>query len=139
VSEIKAKNDYVGIERLDDPCLTVYHSRVRLLDDGWQIQSGYKGVEYIAQDLPIGSVLEFILSLPGVEAADVKAYRAIVRKGLVFEWDEIDRPMVDLLLGVQLACSETDPVEIERTRLRWNLPYTPKTSLRRDSTPYDKE
>jgi len=102
------------------PHTRVYHSRIHLLDAGYQRQVGMKGVEYLQMSdgrvAPISPVLKAVLDMEGVACAELRAYELTLTKSPVFDWGEIEVQFVPLWLGIQTAVRETNPEEIEQTR-----------------------
>ena len=72
------------------------------------------GVDESRLDFDLAPVLALVLAIPGVASARAFAYRMIVQKSPLFEWDEIEQHMLALLLGVRLALEETRALEEAR-------------------------
>ena len=94
-----------------EPHLRVYHSRLRLLDGGWQFQGGFPGMKYLmrgdGEQEEICPVLELVLSVRGVERAEVRAWKLIVWKSPIFHWHEIDAHLLPLMMGIPQAFEAT--------------------------------
>lgn len=111
---ILKQNKYYAVETLDDPDSRMYHSRVRLLDQGLQVVSAYKGCDkydfgHGPTELP--AVLSTVLEFPGVASATLRAYHVVVNRSPVYDWDEIEKPMLALLEGVSEAVDVTQVIE----------------------------
>lgn len=115
------ESTYFGVEKVpNDDNTRVYHSRLRLLDERWQYQGGFKGIRLAGmsddQEVPLASVLAFVLDLDGVTFAEVKAYQLTVKKSPLFSWDEIEVNLLPLWLGIKPALEATEVFEIEAQR-----------------------
>ena len=114
---IVRQNKYLAVETLDDPDTRVYHSRVRLLDEGLQVASANKGCGYLdfgrgPEHLP--AVLASVLEFPGVASATLRAYHVVVAKSPVFDWGEVEKPILSMLEGAQNAVEFTTTMEQAR-------------------------
>lgn len=101
-------NPYFNVEVPDpkDVDFRVYHSRIRLMDDGCQGMSAYKGVTRIGQDqdgndIPLPSMMEFALEVEGVVWVAISAYSLSIRKATVYKWDDIDKKVIALFIGIK--------------------------------------
>lgn len=92
-----------------NPLHRSYHSRMRLLDEGFQIVGGNKGSRYIAEGVEIPGLLDTVLDIPGVAHAQVTAYQLDILRSPMYAWDEIDQDMVRLWLGIPTAILATEP------------------------------
>lgn len=106
---ILAEDTYFGLEIVDLQTRR-YHSRVRLLED-WQIQGGLAGANFLSNGQPLCAVLEFLLNIPGVTEAQVRAYHFTVTKSPIFSWDSIQGQIGSILLGIRTAVTETTELE----------------------------
>ena len=100
------KDDFIEVEHSDsDPDLCTYHSCLALLDEGYQVQAGFKGVRFLSDGItPICSMLEFFLSVPGVEQANVTMHRVTIRKSPIFSWEEVHKKVLCLWAGTAFVC-----------------------------------
>ncbi len=87
------------------PNRRIYHSRLRLLEEGFQVQSGLAGASHINDTTECCSILAFLLAIPGVAHAQVTAWSAVITKSPIFSWEEIESQMAPLWIGIPMAVS----------------------------------
>lgn len=114
-------NPYFNIETMEgDSNLRVYHSSLRLLDDGYQHVEAYKGVQRLRfsdeEPEPLPSVMEFALEIDGVVWVKVTAYSLVVRKNPIFTWNSIDVKLIQLWAGIKSSLDLEDLVKLEDKR-----------------------
>jgi hypothetical protein len=100
----------------DDPDLRVYHSRLRLLDEGYQHLEAYKGVGLVDPETPLPAVMEFALDVDGVIWVRISAYTLVVRKNTLFKWTDIDKELIELWIGIKAAMDLESFAAIPDTR-----------------------
>lgn len=109
------ETSYFAVEDVNEHVRN-YHSRMKLLDEGQQYQGGLSGAAMLQDGSEINALLAFVLAIPGVAEAVVKAHAVTIRKSPVFEWAAIDDVLIPLWYGIKLAIEATDVVEIEAQR-----------------------
>jgi hypothetical protein len=101
--------------RVEQPSVDVrtYHVRLRLLDDAGS-QGFVAGSEHGDWGFEVSPLLRFVLTIPGVAGAEVRAYYLAVQKSPLFSWDEIETELMPLIYGVKQAIVETAVAEASR-------------------------
>lgn len=97
-------NKYINIEVPDaanDPDFRIYHSRLRLLDVGLQNMAAYKGATMVSEEINLPSIMEFALDIEGVMWVGISAYQLSVRKAPIYKWEDIDKKLLELFVGVK--------------------------------------
>ena len=93
-------NKYFNVETFpDDKDYRAYHCRMRLLDSGLQTIEAYKGAEYLSAGVDLPSMMEFAFEIEGVTWCRLASHALMVRKSPLYEWEEIDKKLVPLLLS----------------------------------------
>jgi hypothetical protein len=102
----RVKNEYYGIEVNDENVhIRAYHSKLKLLQQGSQQSVFACGPSTPAVGLD--PLMSLILDIRGIEAVDLYLYRVVIRKSSMFEWDEIEAQIIELLKGVKTAFEPT--------------------------------
>ena len=107
---------YFNIEKFDDPDFRVYHSGLRLLDEGYQHLEAYKGVELVDSHTALPGLMEFALGINGVTWVCLASHTLSVRKSPLFKWDDIDQQLVELWVGIKAALDLDDLMKLEDPR-----------------------
>lgn len=123
----------------EDPHTRRYHSRLRLLDEGYQGLAGHKGVIAVDDFTPLPSVLKFVLDVDGVSWARITAYYVDVTKSPVYSWLAIDSKLCELWAGIIPALVETTPANLSELRSRshpcWSDPKPTESNPKSNDKP----
>lgn len=112
------ENQWFRVEQSENADARTYHSRLRLLDDGWQGVAGQKGAVLYDEQTPIPATLDLVLNIPGVTWGRVTAHAIDVIKASTFAWEEIDAYLMELMYGVKTALDvmPLPQAEVERKK-----------------------
>jgi len=83
----------------DDPSTRVYFSRQELTE---KIAVGMRGMD-IPECAPECPVLDALLKIPGVNGVEVHPYHVVVARVPVYEWDEIEPSVLQLLTSFNMG------------------------------------
>lgn len=104
-------NAYYAIEYSANEHARVYHSKLCLLATGSQ-QGAYANVAPEELDFELSPILKIALAITGVEVAQIYAYKLVIQKSPMFDWDsEIEPAIINLLEGVATAIQSVVPIE----------------------------
>lgn len=109
------RSAYLCIEELTENVHT-YHVRMRMLEDGFQVQQAMKGAMYYEEGNPISEILRIILEMNGVASAALRAYTITIEKGVMFYWKEIDYPIAEFLTNIHGVAEIENPMFKEELR-----------------------
>jgi hypothetical protein len=104
-SRFAKENRWWAVEHAGDPDVRIYHVKTRLMDAN-QAMGAFQGAQNMAPDVlgvDLSPVILLLLEIRGVVAVDLRAHQFVVRKAPVYDWDEIEERILELLYGVKLA------------------------------------
>lgn len=103
--------------------IQIYHSRAKLTgtpvagECGMMLVGALRGID--GNDMSVGdateanntgSLMDTVLSIPGVTFVEIHAYHVQIHKSPVFKWSEIDPKMIGLLHAINLGDEGIDAV-----------------------------